>query len=169
MRVGLLSDTHIPEVAEILPPEIMDAFRGVDLILHAGDIYVPSVLDTLESIAPVTAAMGDDDRGDVLMDRRVKGRHILELEGLTLLLIHERVHSPWAPWWLGNAPLEQDRHVSPDIFVFGHEHRPIVEHIDGTLFINPGSATFQNYRQGLGTVGILDIDSNKSDIHIINL
>ena len=132
MRVGLLSDTHIPEVAEILPPEIMDAFRGVDLILHAGDIYVPSVLDTLESIAPVTAAMGDDDRGDVLMDRRVKGRYILELEGLTLLLIHERVHSPWAPWW-------------------------------------PGSATFQNYRQGLGTVGILDIDSNKSDIHIINL
>lgn len=169
MRVGLLSDTHIPEVAEILPPEIMDAFRGVDLILHAGDIYVPSVLDTLECIAPVLAAMGDDDRGDVLMDRRVKGRHILELEGLTLLLIHERVHSPWAPWWLGNVSPEHDKHDSPDVFVFGHEHRTVVEHTDGTLFVNPGSATFQNYRRGLGTVGILDIDSGKPDIHIVNL
>ena len=55
MRVGLLSDTHIP-VAPILYPEILDALRGVDVILHAGDIVLSRVLDELETIAPVYAA-----------------------------------------------------------------------------------------------------------------
>ncbi len=50
MIIGLLSDTHIPEAEKELPPELMEAFRGVDLILHAGDIYIPSVLDNLEYI-----------------------------------------------------------------------------------------------------------------------
>jgi putative phosphoesterase len=61
MRIGLLSDTHIPDVAEKLPDELMEVFQGVDLILHAGDLYTPSVLDDLERIAPVLAALGDDD------------------------------------------------------------------------------------------------------------
>ena len=51
MRIGLVSDTHIPEVAPAIPGQIAQAFRVVDLILHAGDIYVSSVLDELEYIA----------------------------------------------------------------------------------------------------------------------
>ena len=61
MRIGLLSDTHIPETEKKLPPELIEAFQGVDLILHAGDIYVPSVLDDLQRIAPVLDARGGAD------------------------------------------------------------------------------------------------------------
>ncbi len=98
MRVGLLSDTHIPKAEKELPPELMEASRGVDLILHAGDIYITSVLDDLERIAPVLAARGDDDHGDTLTDQRVKEKHILELEGKTLWLIHERPFYLMSPW-----------------------------------------------------------------------
>ena len=61
MRIGLISDTHIPDHADELPEQLKDAFRGVELILHAGDIYTIPVLDELEIIAPVLAAEGDDD------------------------------------------------------------------------------------------------------------
>ena len=165
MRVGLLSDTHIPLAEKELPPELMEAFRGVDLILHAGDIYTLSVLDELERIAPVLASRGDDDYGDTLTDKRVQWAHVLKLEGKTLRLIHERPSSP--AWWQNTDSSGQDN--KPDIIVFGHEHRTVVEHVDGTLLVNPGSPTFLHYLRGLGTVGILDIDSGEVDVHILRL
>ena len=64
MRIGLISDTHIPDIEKKIPFEIMHSFRGVDLILHAGDVYSPSVLDDLDCIAPVLVARGDDDVGE---------------------------------------------------------------------------------------------------------
>lgn len=170
MRIGLLSDTHIPQAAEVLPDELMEAFQGVDLILHAGDIYNISVLDDLERIAPVLAARGDDDYGTTLADERVKEKHVLKLEGQTLFLIHERPHSPswWhAPWW--QSTLSSEQNDRPDIVVFGHEHRTVVENADDILFVNPGSPTFLNYLRGLGTVGILDINSGEADVRILRL
>jgi len=169
MRIGLLSDTHIPEVEKTLPPQIMEAFRGVDLILHAGDIYIPSVLDELENIAPVLAAKGDDDYGVTLTDKRVKEKHILKLEGQTLWLIHEQQYfNLFASQQSGNYQ-EQDRHDAPDIVIFGHTHRTLVQHNRGILIVNPGSPTFLNYRSGLGTVAILNIDSGEADVHILQL
>ncbi len=170
MRVGLLSDTHIPEVEKGLPPQLTEAFQGVDLILHAGDIYVASVLDNLERIAPVLAARGDDDYGDTLIDKRVKGKHVLELAGQTLYLTHERPYSPdwWhSQWW--ESTLSPGLNKKPDIVVFGHLHSTVVEHVDGILFVNPGSPTFLNYRRGPGTVGILDIDSGEPNVRILQL
>ena len=167
MRIGLLSDTHIPEAEKALPSEVLEAFRGVDLILHAGDIYVPSVLDDLERIAPVLAARGDDDYGSTLTDERVKEKHILELEGQTLWLMHQRPYYLMSPWWQDKVSSGQDN--SPDIVVFGHEHRTDVQHVDGVLFVNSGSPTFLNYLRGLGTVGILEIDSGKADARIVRL
>ncbi|MBI2328933.1 MAG: metallophosphoesterase family protein [Chloroflexi bacterium] len=165
MRIGLVSDTHIPIAAKELPPELMEALQGVDLILHAGDIYALSVLDKLARIAPVLAARGDDDYGDTLIDKRVKWTHVLELEGKTLRLIHERPYSP--AWWQNTDSSGQDG--KPDIIVFGHEHRTVVEQVDGTLLINPGSPTFLNYLRGLGTIGLLDINSGKVDVQILQL
>jgi putative phosphoesterase len=81
MRIGLLSDAHIPHSAPRLPDEVEHALRGVDLILHAGDILHSSTLDQLERIAPVLAARGDDDKGEVLSDNRVKWKHMLKLHG----------------------------------------------------------------------------------------
>jgi len=171
MRIGLLADTHIPEVAEKLPEAITEAFWGVDLILHAGDIYNLSVLDDLERIAPVLAAKGDDDYGDALTDKRVKEKHDLRLDGRNLWLVHDRqlsFNAIYASWFTDN-PSEQEGFGNPDIIVFGHEHHPVVGHVYDTLYISPGSPTFQDYHRGPGTVGILDINSGKVDVRILNL
>jgi putative phosphoesterase len=169
MRVGLLSDTHIPEVEKALPLEVMEAFRGVDLILHAGDIYTPSVLHELQRIAPVLAAEGDDDYGDILADERVKYRHILKLQGQTLWLVHMRPYHYPSIWPEREDFGGDDAHDTPDIVVFGHEHRTFVRQIGDVLYVNPGSPTFLNYRRGPGTVAILDINSGGAEVHIQEL
>jgi len=170
VRIGLLSDTHIPQVEKKLPAVLAEVFQGVDLILHAGDIYTPSVLDDLERIAPVFAAMGDDDYDikETVADKRVKEMHILQLEGQTLWLVHVQ------PYYLtannkGQSGSSSGRDDAPNIIVFGHEHYPMAKRVDDILYINPGSPTFLHYRRGLGTVGILDIDSNKADARILQL
>ncbi len=76
MRIGLISDTHIRETSQNLSSKVIKTFQDVDLILHAGDIYNPSVLDELELLAPVFAAVGDDDYGKTLTDRRVKDKQV---------------------------------------------------------------------------------------------
>ena len=63
MRIGLISDTHIPTAAKELWPQVYEAFRGVDLIMHAGDLMVPEVIDWLEEVAPVMAVWGNGDFG----------------------------------------------------------------------------------------------------------
>jgi hypothetical protein len=184
VQIGLISDTHIPDIEKTLPTEIAKAFRGVDLILHAGDIYIPTVLDDLEHIAPVLAARGDDDYGDMVRDRRVKSRHVLKLEGQTVWLVHERpdpykytpdrvyMASSLAerlrlsleaePYWHG----EPD---APSIVVFGHEHCTVVDERRGVLFVSPGSPTFLGYRRGLGTVGIMSLNSGSAQVRIVQL
>ena len=170
MRIGLISDTHIPEVESELPTKVMEVFQGVDLILHAGDIFTPSVLDDLEHLAPVLAALGDDDYAKA--DKRVKEKHILELEGQVLWLVHMSPLYLATRSWLQVKPSEQDGQEeddNPDIIVFGHEHRPWVQHSNGILYVNSGSPTLLNYRPGLGTIGILDINSGKADARIVQL
>ena len=162
MRIGLISDTHIPEVAQGLPEQIAQAFKGVDLILHAGDMYTLSVLDDLEHIAPVLAATGDDDASDTEKDTRVTRKHILKLAGYTLWLIHER---PYSIMKLSH----QEMNNCPDIVVFGHEHATMVHRYGSVLFVNPGSPTFLNYRCGLGTVAILDLESRQAETQIVQL
>ncbi len=63
MRIGLISDTHIPTAGRDLWPQVYDALRGVDLIMHAGDRHDPIVLDWLERLAPVMAVSGKGDYG----------------------------------------------------------------------------------------------------------
>lgn len=168
MRIGLLSDTHIPLDAEELPPQVKIAFRGVNLILHAGDIYVVRVLDELEKIAPVFAALGDDDGWSISTDKRVTVKHVLECEGLTLWLTHSKPCKPWHP---GLSEKERERNIygTADIIIFGHEHQVSVERNDNTLLVNPGSPTFLHYQRGLGTVAILNIKSGKAEIDILKL
>jgi len=169
MRIGLLSDTHIPVDVPELPPQLAEAFRDVDLILHAGDIYDLSVLDELERIAPVLAAKGDDDSWDTMADHRMKLRHVLKLEEQTLWLIHYKPHHyPTGPRRAGNYA-GQEGLDAPDIVVYGHEHCPIVRRPMGVLFVNPGSPTLPDYRCRLGTVGILNIDSGGAEVDILQL
>jgi len=195
MRIGLISDTHIPYDTEALPPQAKEIFRGVDLILHAGDIYLSSVLDELEEIAPVLAARGDDDLPSV--NGRVKEKHVLDFEGFSLWLIHvfpyfslhflqsfsysslrslhTFLYSPLARSASSDQELEEaleeivGREDVPDILVFGDTHKASLHRIQGFLLINPGSATLPDYKRVLGTVAILTIASGKAEADIIQL
>jgi len=172
-RIGLLSDTHIPVDASALPGQIKEVFYGVDLILHAGDIYIVPVLDELERIAPVLAARGDDDTSDVTSDSRVKEKHTLTVEGVNISLSHIR---PWlGPW---GAFHESKQDLDPalphsmkvtEISVFGHTHRTKVENRDGFLLVSPGSPTFPYYFHRLGTVGLLTVSSGEVEVRIVQL
>jgi uncharacterized protein len=171
MRIGLITDTHIPWVEKKIPQEVFHAFQGVDLILHAGDIYSHVVLDDLEKIAPVLAALGDDDYPGP--DERVKDKHIIQIGSHVIWLIHEGPSVPtsvkWLPMWLKNRLNHDEKYVKPDIIVSGHEHRPVIDRTDGIIHINSGSATYLGYKPGLGTIGILDISSGSSSISIMRL
>lgn len=169
MRIGLLSDTHVPEPVKELPmAQLRAAFRGVDLIMHGGDIFYLSVLDDLSQIAPVIAAMGDDDLESTLMDDRVKEKHVMNIEGHRIWLIHE------LPKYFNHPPPPHRRAYEfqnievPEVVVFGHQHKPVVESHEGLLLVSPGSPTFLNYRKGLGTIGILNI-KKKISVNIIHL
>jgi len=171
-RIGLITDTHIPWVQKELPRQVMETFRGVDLILHAGDIYSHTVLDQLESVAPVLAALGDDDYAD--SDPRVKEKHVLEIEGHRIWLIHEGPYNatqPWLSfWWQNRISPQDEKYGKPDIIICGHEHRTAVERFDGIMCINSGSPTYLEYRSGLGTVGILELEAGKkADVRIVQL
>jgi uncharacterized protein len=170
MKIGLLSDTHIPWEASAVPAQVFEIFRGVDLILHGGDIYSHTVLDDLEKIAPVYAAQGDDDYPGT--DKRVQERHVLNIEGKIIYLAHEGPYnfltSSVLPLWWRNH-ISEDEYTNPDIIIAGHEHKVIVENFNGILYINPGSPTCLEYKRGPGTVGILELNHGEPKIDIIKL
>ena len=143
--------------AEGIPSRIKDIFHNVDLILHAGDIYIPSVLDELERIAPVMAASGDDDYADVRRDRRVRERHVLLIEGTRIWLTH-MMYRAW---------LEKEK--KPDVIVLGHSHSPGIDYRGDILTVNPGSPTCPHYGNDVGTVAILEINSGKAEASIVPL
>ena len=167
MLIGLISDTHVriaghnvslsTLISSELPPQVIEAFRGVDLILHAGDIYSLPVLDELEAIAPVLASEGDDDPFDTTIDRRVKPAQTITVDGVTIWMSH---YGEWT---------EPSAKKSPDIIVYGHTHHSNLEEYNGTIRINPGSPTFPGYEYVLGTVGFISIASGKVDTRIMQL
>jgi len=168
MQIGLISDTHIPfDVKEL--PELCDVFKGVDLILHGGDIYYTSVLDQLEEIAPVLAARGDDDYGKTLADHRVRETHVLNLDGITIWLFHEYRYSNWYKYEKFGRQAWTSSEKPPDVLVYGHFHRPVIKECEYLLSVTPGSATFPNYKHEPGTVGLLTIDSGSASAQIIQL
>ena len=122
----MISDTH-----GVLRPEVLDVFRGVDHILHAGDIGSEDVLDQLRGLAPVTACAGNVDGfrcGEAGETAQVT------LGGLRFLCVHV-LDRPRAP----RAALDPLLRKS-DVVVFGHSHLPHDERIGDLWFFNPASA-----------------------------
>ena len=130
MKIGVISDTH-----GFLDPRIPELFKGVEHILHGGDVGSPMVLLELENIAPVTAVLGNVDIGMTL-----KLTEVVELGSLKFLL-----HHIVEPRNLGDSLGETIRRARPDVVVFGHTHKPFSETIDGTLFFNPGYTGRQRF------------------------
>lgn len=169
MRIGLISDTHIPHDAKELPPKLKYIFSGVDLILHAGDVCESSVLDGLSEIAPVLAARGDGDVGSIVKDDRVKEAHILSIEGLTLWLIHTYRYDDWSTYEMKGKDFWHRSDPPPDVLVHGHTHQAAIAWRGSMLRVAPGSATFPKYENVLGTVGFLTLESGEAEARIIEL
>lgn len=164
MRIGLISDTHIPEACDHLPAAVFDALNGVDLVMHAGDVYVNRVLDELARIAPVIAALGNGDEGQgghrfrLEPDERVRVAHLLEVEGVRVGLAHAlpTPDETSQPIFEEAMRVHFGGHV--DVLVMGHSHVEGVVRFGATLVVNPGSATLpHNLVDVPGTVGILEI------------
>ena len=163
MRIGLVSDTHIPEAGPELWPQVYEAFEGCEAILHAGDIYEISVIEKLHQIAPTWAARGNGDDGS--SGREIQPDHPLlasswvhTFEHLTVGLTH---HMPIPELPTYGVLDANDRHfdvTTLDVVVYGDTHVEHITTIDGVLCVNPGSPTFpHNLSVQLGTVGFLDI------------
>ena len=168
MLLGLISDTHISREGENLPPQVRGVFNGVDLILHAGDIYLLSVLDELETIAPVMSARGN---GDVRLpsDPRLKDSLVLNLQGLRLGLTHGMDY-PEPPWRSLEAAMQYEFGGKVDIIVFGDSHVALTDIFKNVLLINPGSPTFPRQIKELGNVALLEISpGGEAKAQIISL
>lgn len=165
MRIGLISDTHQPAERRTLWDEIHSVFKGVDLILHAGDIVIPAVLDWLEEIAPVVAARGNNDHG--WDDPRMCDVQSLDVDGLRLAMIHimhpeDRPIDDLKRRYLGGA--------HADVMITGDTHVERLDYREGVLQINPGSPTLPHHRSTrLGTVGLLEIGGGSLEARIVRL
>ena len=130
MRIGVISDTH-----DLLDPQVLDLFAGVEHILHGGDVGLPWLVLKLEEIAPVTAVLGNTDVGISLRETEV-----VQLDGRKFLLHH--IVNPHAPHDDLAARIAREK---PDVVIFGHTHKPFCETINGILYLNPGYAGRQRF------------------------
>ena len=121
-RIGLISDTH-----GLLRREALDALRGSDLILHAGDVGKPEILDELRKLAPMVAIRGNVDTSP--WAQKLKETELVETAAASFYLIHNINE-------LNLTPSAAGIHV----VLFGHSHQPARYEKDGVLYINPGSA-----------------------------
>ena len=121
-QIGVISDTH-----GLLRPQAVEALRGVELILHAGDVGAPEVLEELRKIAPVRAV-----RGNVDVDawaRRLPETDLIDAGGVSIFMLHSLAELDLDPKAAGIR-----------VVVFGHSHRPEATVKDGILYLNPGAA-----------------------------
>lgn len=146
MLIAAISDTHLPRGKRRLPPACLERLAAADMILHAGDLSTPAVLDELEAIGPpVHAVHGNVDSEDL----RARLPETLEFEagGARIAMVHDAGPS--------KRRLERMRARFPDAaaVVFGHSHIPLHEERDGFHIFNPGSPTDRR-RQPRHTMGI---------------
>ena len=165
LRVGLISDTHIPEARAELWPQVFTALAGVDCILHGGDIHELFVLDQLAEVAPLWSARGNGEDGSAGRpiapdDDRLRYSWLLDLAGVRVGLTHD-VPMPELPpnYTVERWKLRRFGTADIDVLVYGDSHVERIDIVDGTLCVNPGSPTYpHNLMPQLGTLGFLDID-----------
>ena len=150
MIVGVISDTH-----GLLRPEAVAALRGSDLILHAGDVGKPEVLETLRTVAPTTAIRGNVDTA--IWATALPATEVIAVDGLEFYMLHDRAALDFDPRAAGFAAV-----------IYGHTHRPGTELRHGVLFLNPGSAGPRRFSLPV-TVARLTITSGQLSHEIIDL
>lgn len=159
MKVGIVSDTHIPKKAKALPNILIQAFRDVDHIIHAGDITSLEVLDDLYSMAPVTAVSGNIDPDKIKAILELK--EIITLDGFRIGVTHGH----------GDSGRTLDRAIkcfkndSVDCIIFGHSHIPYCKYSNNILLFNPGSPTDKRKNE-MYSFGIIELGNEMKAQHI---
>ena len=148
--MGVISDTH-----GLLRPQALAALQGSDLIIHAGDIGKREVLDGLSALAPVHAVRGNNDRDDWGLTLPLT--EVVELGDLCVYLLHDIADLDIDPAAAGMAAV-----------ITGHSHKPVAEHRDGVLFLNPGSAGPRRFKLPI-SVARLGIVAGRLEAEIVEL
>lgn len=151
--IGLISDTH-----GLVRPAVHEALKGVELILHAGDVGGSEILDELKLIAPVRAVFGNTDPpGMPELSTSIE----MEIDRVRIHVSHgNEVGSP--------TPERLAARYDNDVVVYGHSHRQLVTQLDGQLFVNPGAAGPRRFNLS-ASVGILRIADGKPEVTIIDI
>lgn len=152
LRIAVLSDTHLPDTDDahvFLHHLIDDVLAPVDMILHAGDLVAPELLQAFADY-PFHAVRGN-------MDPPVPGvpiKKVIDVDGFIIGMIHG-----WgAPDGIEERIVEEFSDVSLDCLVYGHSHQPVCYRRDGILYFNPGSATDRR-NMAYHSVGLLEVGS----------
>ncbi len=153
LKVAVVSDTHAPRFWKAMPDDVASQLRGTDVILHAGDVCEPFVLDELAAIAPVHVVAGNNDGPDVEAWGAPETLE-LDLDGVRVAMIHDSGPKQ------GRAARMRRRFPDADLVVFGHSHIPWDTETDGQRLFNPGSPTDKR-RQPHGTLGHLVLDAGR--------
>jgi putative phosphoesterase len=148
--VGIISDTH-----GLLRPGAVDALEGSDLIVHAGDIGTPRIIDELAMLAPVVAVRGNMDNGGWAYD--LKRSESIVVKGHVLYVVHD----------VGRLDIEPAS-AGVKAVIYGHSHKPSIQKNGGILYINPGSAGPRRFRLPV-SVAVLSITEKKLVPRIIEL
>ncbi|HOK57529.1 MAG TPA: metallophosphoesterase [Methanothrix sp.] len=154
MRVLLISDTHLDSI----PEGLLEILSGYDMILHAGDLVSMKVWRDLGSLCETHAVAGNSDHPDVR--RSLPERLKLDVEGMSVGIIHRPSHSPDSP---GTALMAREMDV--DLLVFGHFHKPIFERDGSRMMVCPGSPT--SPRLSPPSVAELILEGGKASLRIV--
>lgn len=148
--IGLISDTH-----GLLRPQALTALAGSELIVHAGDVGRPEILDELRAVAPVVAVRGNIDTEE--WAQKLPLTAVARVRSTTLYVLHDVHDLECDPAAEGYA-----------VVVSGHSHKPGRTEKSGVLFINPGSAGPRRFRLPI-TVARLDLRQNPWRLDFIDL
>jgi uncharacterized protein len=179
--IGLIADTHVPDRRRSLRPQVLQAFAdaGVSQILHAGDISVPRVLAELAEVAPVLAVRGNRDWfgfKDLPMQR------IVQVGDVAIGMTHG--HLNWSAYakdkiaYLWKRKPQAFEYYTEraakemngvDAVVLGHNHEPLITHVEGRLVVNPGSACCQVLPGKPPSVGLLHVNGKQMRAEIVYL
>lgn len=154
MIIAVLSDTHIPERSKALPEYLTPFLKGVNCILHAGDVTEWWVLEELSQFAPVYAVSGNMDAPYV--HTRLPAKRVVELEGVRIGL----VHGHGSPEEAERMALTSFTDENVQVIVYGHSHRPLLMWRREFLLMNPGSPTDRVFSPCL-TLGRLEVVSGR--------
>lgn len=160
MKIGLISDTHIPNRSQSIPNKVIELFEDVDLIMHAGDLCELSVIKYLENIAPVVAVQGNMDAINGLKLSKSK---VTTVGNICIGLNHGNINPRGDTQQLYYMAKELD----VDVLVTGHTHVPLIEEVKDVLLVNPGSPTVP--RLSDPSVMILSIDDDNIEVEVFKV